>query len=658
MCIRIIVDFIIATAVEGIIYSHNRKPRELVNGNETFRTISMGSGSGQKAVSATDQNRVTHQRDVALDSRSTRESTRVVTQTDTASSPSTSNRNATTNAGSSSTTNDVSLNMNNSGISNAPDTTERNRALPVNSDASEVIDSACFRRPAAWVDPYSTRPPRTAYGTLSLNQNDAGNGRGVEVIESAKFRRPEIWTAGGNSPHSDNDKKQPSCPLGKTKKSTSGEKHFSDENSKEPTTSSKPPKPLPESPMAMDDYAARPTAPANESRSLQSDTLLTPSQPLQSNDTVVPPRQGRNALKASSEASSHLILPTETSTIGEGVESSITDSAAADKFELDTLHAELMSRLKWEAVRLQEAVRAQMLEDKKAAAKLAAEVQQKHEQEVARIREIVTADTMNLMAERSRELKEKHEREREEKVTKLLQAREEDLRNEVVADISRDYERLSSERYGHLTTSEADVKALLQRFEAVVGHTECAKDVSKIASGAFVLREAIHSGIPLEKDLAVSCGQSELGELIQKSMPKIALCQGVRSEDDLKRDFNVAAKRGLSVAVIPEDKTGSVWAHMLGSIFSRLKIAVDMRAEGTSEFETNEERIRFAKQLVNEGNLEGAIGAVKKVDGLAGEVLSDWVDAAKARITANLAADVLLADAIVSQVDMSKGEAS
>lgn len=139
-----------------------------------------------------------------------------------------------------------------------------------------------------------------------------------------------------------------------------------------------------------------------------------------------------------------------------------------------------------------------------------------------------------------------------------------------------------------------------------------------------------------------------------ESVPLSAVRAGVSSIDSLKEDFLHVSKRGLSVAMVPEGKTGTIWGHLLGAIFSRLKIPIDTREDAaTAAPTTNEERIRRAERLLDEGDLGGAIVSLESLNGLSADIIKDWLSAAKARVAADLAAEVLLADAIIAQVALT-----
>lgn len=325
--------------------------------------------------------------------------------------------------------------------------------------------------------------------------------------------------------------------------------------------------------------------------------------------------------------------------------------------EVMALRSELQSQMKWEAVRLQEAVRAQMVEDKKLAAKEAAAVAKKHAEELAQVREDAVLKARQMLAERTQEMKVRTEAERDADVLRLLKVKEDELREAITADLA-DKERVATmERKKALIDAKAHVTALSEQFEGVVWQTGKAKEAAKRASCAFMLRETVSTCRPIGKELSEASSKTQLGQLVVDSVPEKAVHAGVETLDMLQDKFERASKQGLSVAMVPDGSAGTIWGHWLGAIFSRLKIPVDSRDDDPDSVPTtNEERIRLARRLVAEGDLGSAILTLDQLSGLSADVMSDWLRAAKARIAVDLAAEVLLADAIISQMALTGGQ--
>eukprot|EP00178_Gracilaria_changii_P011620 TRINITY_DN328_c0_g1_i32.p4 TRINITY_DN328_c0_g1~~TRINITY_DN328_c0_g1_i32.p4 ORF type:complete len:428 (+),score=84.55 TRINITY_DN328_c0_g1_i32:10470-11753(+) len=323
--------------------------------------------------------------------------------------------------------------------------------------------------------------------------------------------------------------------------------------------------------------------------------------------------------------------------------------------EVEALRSEIRSQLKWEAVRLQEAVRSQMVEDKKIAAKEVSAMVKKHSEELTRVREEAMSQAERILSERTLKIREEAEKKRDVELKKMLVEKETELRVTLETEYAELRRTETEARESALRSAEANVSALSDRFNALVEQTERAKEAAQRASFAFMLQESIAASQPFGKLLKNASG-SELGELVSESVPSSAASNGVVSLDSLKHDFKRASRRGLSAALVPENKQGTIWGHLLGAIFSRLKVPVDIRLASDEPPQTNEERIQLAKNYLDEGNLGAAVATLDSLDGLPGELMSDWLSDAKARIAAEQAAEVLLADAIIAQISLTKGE--
>ncbi|CAN8062228.1 unnamed protein product [Agarophyton chilense] len=323
--------------------------------------------------------------------------------------------------------------------------------------------------------------------------------------------------------------------------------------------------------------------------------------------------------------------------------------------EVEALRSEIRSQLKWEAVRLQEAVRSQLIEDKKIAAKEVSLMAEKHSEELTKVREDAMIQAERVLVERTLKIREEAQKQRDDELNKMLAEKESELRETLATEYAELQRTATEGRELALTAAKANVSAISGRFEALVEQTEKAKDAARRASSAFMLQENIASSQPFGKLLKDASG-SELGRLVSESVPPSVASKGVSSVDHLKQDFRRASRRGLSAALVPESEKGTIWGHLLGAVFSRLKIPVDIRLASNEPPKTNEERIRLAKSFLDEGNLGGAVATLDSLNGLPGEVMADWLGDAKARIAAQQAAEVLLADAIIAQISLTKGE--
>lgn len=317
--------------------------------------------------------------------------------------------------------------------------------------------------------------------------------------------------------------------------------------------------------------------------------------------------------------------------------------------KLDVLKSELESQVKWEAVRLQEAVRAQRVADLKEMAMEKKMAEERLQEEVARVRTEVMRDAELLMAKRTKEMEEKTRREGREDVERMMIVREEEMRERIAAEFAEKERVGSMTRSKELVEAKAEMEAVLGRFDEVVKQTEMSKTAAERTRMAFLLKDMVSRGKPLGEVANVVGAGSELGKVVADSIPKKAIGAGVESWDRLKEDFVYASRKGLSVAMVPEGKTGTVWGHLVGSIFSRLKIPVERWEDGYVG-SGNEGRIRQAGRMVERGDVKGAIECLQGLGGLSRDVMMDWMERATGKVAAEMAADVLIADAVVAQI--------
>lgn len=324
--------------------------------------------------------------------------------------------------------------------------------------------------------------------------------------------------------------------------------------------------------------------------------------------------------------------------------------------EIEGLKKELETQMKWEAVRLQHAVHSQMMEDGEIAKKKAAEVERRHGEEIDRLKEEARVRAEEMVKLRIMEVKQQYEKGRDEEVLQILKEKEREMREALVMEYADSEREKIEKRENELQGLKTEIGALVGVFDGVVKQTERAKEGARRAGSAFLLTKNVGLSQPLGRLVTEARDDCELGLLVAASVPEGAMKHGVSSLEKLQASYKDVAKHGLSAAMVPENKVGMVWAHLLGAIFSRLKISVDGRIDLVGEPQCNEERIRIAGRYVNEGDLGGAVETLDSLNGLSREVMQGWIADAKARVAADLAADVLLADAIIAQMTLAKGE--
>ncbi len=99
--------------------------------------------------------------------------------------------------------------------------------------------------------------------------------------------------------------------------------------------------------------------------------------------------------------------------------------------EVHALRRDLENQAQWDAVRIQKAVYAQLLEDKKVAAKEAADMARKHAAALERVKDEALKNTEKVLEIRTREIELRTAERRDRELKEMLAAREVTLRTEL-----------------------------------------------------------------------------------------------------------------------------------------------------------------------------------------------------------------------------------
>lgn len=320
--------------------------------------------------------------------------------------------------------------------------------------------------------------------------------------------------------------------------------------------------------------------------------------------------------------------------------------------EIAALRAELESQAKWDAVRIQEAIRAQSLADKKAATAEAAAVSKHHQNELEKVRKEASQEAQRIIEAKTKELQDEMMRSRDEEVKQKLALREKTLRESVESEFLERERIKSEERRGEIMALKATVTGLKDHFAQIHDRWIACKSASGIAASAFSLRDAVEGSQSFEKELLALAQQNDLGKAIADAIPQDIRARGVATLDELRSSFRRVSREGLKAALVPAEEVGNLWSHALASIVSRLKVSVDetpTTRRSKPRVKTDEDRIRQAEKYLSTGDLGHAVQSLDGLAPLPAEIMSDWVAEANARISVGLAARTLLADAIVSQ---------
>jgi Mitochondrial inner membrane protein len=336
---------------------------------------------------------------------------------------------------------------------------------------------------------------------------------------------------------------------------------------------------------------------------------------------------------------------------------SATGNPSADE-EIAALRAELEGQAKWDAVRLQEAVRAQSLAEKKVAAAEAAALTKKHKLEMEKIQEKAMADAEKLIGTRTRELTAAMNVQRDREVADLLKQTERVLKKSLEAEFLERERKSAIERQREFASLKASVSALHASLDHSRELRKASKTASAVAASAFALKDAVSGHGPFDKELEAAAAASDLGELVSSSVPASAGRTGVPTVEELRQSFETVSLEGRKAALVPANDIGNMWSHVLASLVSRIKVAVNTvgsQMPKPEDPQTDEDRIRLAEKYLAVEDLSSAVQCLSNLGSLPGTIVSDWVALANARIAADLGAQVMFADAIITQLSLAAG---
>lgn len=329
--------------------------------------------------------------------------------------------------------------------------------------------------------------------------------------------------------------------------------------------------------------------------------------------------------------------------------------AEAVMAEVEALRKDLESQTTWDALRIQKAVYAQLLEDKKVAAKEIADMARKHVATIQKVKEEAIRHHEIALAKRTLEIEADAAARRDKEVMGLLAVKENALKKGMEKELQVREAEASAERQRALDESRAEVTAMSVRFDELVEFNRASREAAATAAAAFALCDAVKTDKPFSEQLANVAARSELASAVAKTIPEAAAKSGVPTTAQLQRSFDRVSTRGLDASLVPEEAAGTLWAHVLGAVMARLKFSrYEMVVAEDEKPCTDEERIRCARRFVRCGEMEKAVMVLEEIEkSLPKQILSDWLHDARCRCAVDRASQALFADASIKQIALA-----
>eukprot|EP00189_Rhodosorus_marinus_P014191 CAMPEP_0184746776 /NCGR_PEP_ID=MMETSP0315-20130426/9301_1 /TAXON_ID=101924 /ORGANISM="Rhodosorus marinus, Strain UTEX LB 2760" /LENGTH=574 /DNA_ID=CAMNT_0027219509 /DNA_START=60 /DNA_END=1784 /DNA_ORIENTATION=- len=330
------------------------------------------------------------------------------------------------------------------------------------------------------------------------------------------------------------------------------------------------------------------------------------------------------------------------------VQSSVGDSAmmsTADeevetnalKMELESLEEsitqlryELHSRSKWEAVRLEELLRAAEMEERKKIASEAlkaveavkSELEMKAVQSRAKLEAEIEEEIRVRIAEGEAGLVSMTERQVEEDIQghkRKLRAQWRDRAHALRAEDQRIREEEHKKRIDLLKSLQERAEMLT---ETAVNQGEYDRASVAGADSVFKSQEMFHI--------------VEGGQAMQKASrnPKLANGkfdeEGIPSLAELQNQYKRASKESLAAAMIPEGRELTALSWIIAKALSKFKVRSHIPGDNGPN-----SVLGRAGDALDIGDLQVALSELERLDGLPKELLQDWISNAQGRLMAD-----------------------
>ncbi|EME26499.1 uncharacterized protein Gasu_59020 [Galdieria sulphuraria] len=343
------------------------------------------------------------------------------------------------------------------------------------------------------------------------------------------------------------------------------------------------------------------------------------------------------------------------------------------KQQIQQAIAQLEEQNRWEAFRIQEAVRAQALQDQQEWEKRKEEMEQYYSQKFLEEWKVIQQEMERRLEE---QLKYGHEtiesqvrEEMEDKLAKRSAELEEEyeqrrkaLVEEMDARLRGILEQERKNRLRMLENLQVQVRALRSQFMENSNFQHLSSYAHRISCIAYGLEGLLEGSRPFRKELeriksiisemsmkeptrADKVSDVEMLSYLISTIPKEAAERGIPSEAELIHRFHRILKHLRRAALIPEEKVSSLWSHMVAYVIAWLKIPERVLSEGNDA----ESKISRAEYYVTKHNLLQAVRELEGLNGLCADLASDWLSLARWRVTVQQAVQVSRAFVVLEE---------
>lgn len=347
--------------------------------------------------------------------------------------------------------------------------------------------------------------------------------------------------------------------------------------------------------------------------------------------------------------------------------SSLDDAAL--KFRLAQMNMELVERIKWEGIRLQETVR--NVEEKSYNHYSLLLNQQLSTMEISNQKKLHELEK-TLHDEHTKKLEEinvQHEKnlqnaliELGEKFNKNLRDEIDKTTNKVQQDLQDDYllalARLREEHVKYLIRVEKDIAASNESLseinaviEAKTNNKLLSTYVHNISAAVLVAENGMHTSEPLRghlQALAKCASDDETIKVVLKAIPPAAYTDGICTVPQLLERFAVVRDEVRKAALAPEAAP-----MLIGQIIGNMLAYITLEPSGNVSGDSIEAILARATYHMERNELFEAIREIEGVKGYPRKLMADWESLARDRLIINDLALVLRAQASLRHKQLS-----
>jgi len=353
------------------------------------------------------------------------------------------------------------------------------------------------------------------------------------------------------------------------------------------------------------------------------------------------------------------------------------ENLSADQLrqQIQYVVAQLEEQNRWEAFRIQEAVRAQSLQDQKEWEQRKEEIRQYYNEKLVEKFNAIQKEMETKFQEQLKsgyetiesQVREEMEKKLGEQSKQLIEEYEQQKREwkeEMDKKLKEILEQERKNRLRMLENLQVQVRALRTQFMENSNFqyaSSCVHRISCIAYGLEGLLEGNNK--PFDKELekikriisemamnepkrSDQVSDVEMLRYLIATIPREAAEKGIPSEAELIDRFRGILKYLRHAALIPDEKVSSIWSHLVAYVISWLKIP----EKGLATGDDAESRIARAEYFITKhNNLYQAVRELEGLNGLCAELASDWIALARWRVVVQQAVQVSRAFVVLEE---------